>query len=126
MGAAAYAETSGQFAFTPAALLCALVVFTNGSPFVAWGAIGYVIFGGLLTNGGPHWPLLALALALTPLVPRPRGSVWRGIGVALFAAFAARLAIGLVVEGRAAGPAPPGARGAGRSTRGRGAKLLRD
>ncbi len=107
MGTAAYAETSGQFALRPAELvlwgsaiaaaLCALVVFTDGSSFVAWGAIGYVIFGGLLTNGGPHWPLLALALALTPLVPRPRGSFGLGVIVALVVAVGARLLIGLVV-----------------------------
>ena len=107
MGVAAYVETSGQFALRPAELvlwgsalaaaLCALVIFTNSSGFVAWGAIGYVIFGGLLTNGSPHWALLALALALTPLVPRPRGSVWLGVGVALVVAVGARYLIGLVV-----------------------------
>ncbi len=107
MGAVAYAETSGQFALRPAELvlwgaalaaaLCALVVFTNGSSLVAWGAIGYVVFGALLTAGGPHLPLLALALALTPLVPRPRGSVWLGVVVALVVAVAARAAIALVV-----------------------------
>lgn len=107
MGAAAYAETSGHFALRPAeivlwgaalaAVLCAIVVFTNGSSLVAWGAIGYVVFGGLLTSGGPHLPLLALALALTPLVPRPRGSVWLGVLVALVVAVGARAAIALVV-----------------------------
>src|SRR5581483_5536311 len=107
MGVAAYAETAGRFELTPAALIlwgsalaavvCAIVVFAQGSSFLAWAAIGYVLFGGLLTNGGPHWPLLALAVALTPLVPKPRGSVWLGIGVASVAALVARLLIALVV-----------------------------
>lgn len=107
MGVAAYVETEGRFALTPAELvlwgsavaaaLCALVVFANGSPFVAWSAIGYIVFGGLLTDGSPHWPLLALALALTPLVPRPRSSVLLGIGVALLVAIAARLIIGALL-----------------------------
>ncbi len=107
MGAAAYTATSGQFALAPrdlvlwgsafAAALCAIVVFTQGSSLVAWGAIGYVLFGGLLASSGPNLPLLALALALTPLVPRPRGSVWLGIAVALVVALGARLAVGLVV-----------------------------
>src|SRR5512133_3539176 len=100
MAVAAYVETDGRFVLSPAELvlwgsafaaaLCAVVVFTSGSPYVAWSAIGYIVFGGLLTDGSPHWPLLALALALTPLVPRPRGSVLVGIGVALFVAIAAR------------------------------------
>jgi hypothetical protein len=107
MAVAAYVETGGRFALTPAELvlwgsavsaaLCAVVVFTSGSPFVAWSAIGYIVFGGLLTDGSPHWPLLALALALTPLVPRPRGSVLLGIAVALLVAVAARAVIGALL-----------------------------
>ncbi len=107
MGAAAYAETAGQFALRPAELvlwgsaaaaaLCAVVVYTRGSPVVAWAAIGYVLFGGLLTSGGPHWPLLALAVALTPLVPRPRGSVWLGVAIAFVVAVGARTLVGMVV-----------------------------
>ena len=107
MGVAAYAETGGRFALTPAeivlwgsaaaAALCAVVVYANGSPYVAWAAIGYIVFGGLLTDGSPHWPLLALAAALTPLVPRPRGSVLLGIGLALLVAIAARVIIGALI-----------------------------
>jgi hypothetical protein len=107
MGAAAYVQTGGRFALTPAdlvlwgsaaaAALCAVVVFANGSPYVAWSAIGYIVFGGLLTDGSPHWPLLALAAALTPLVPRPRGSVIMGIGMALLVAIAARVIIGALL-----------------------------
>jgi hypothetical protein len=108
MGVAAYAETGGSFALTTpaelilwgsalAAALCAAVVYTNGSPFVAWAAIGYVLFGGLLTTGGPHWPLLALAVALMPLVPKPRGSVPLGIGIALVVAIGTRMVIGALI-----------------------------
>lgn len=103
MGAAAYTETSGHFALRPAELIlwgsalaaaiCALVVYAQGSSLVAWGAIGYVLFGGALTGGAPHWPLIALAVALVPLVPRPRGSVWLGVVVAAVVAVGARVAI---------------------------------
>jgi hypothetical protein len=107
MGVAAYAETGGRFGLAPAELvlwgsavaaaLCAVVVYANGSPFVAWAAIGYVLFGGLLTTGGPHWPLLALAVALMPLVPKPRGSAPLGIGIALVVAIGTRMVIGALI-----------------------------
>lgn len=107
MAGAAYAETGGSFALAPAylipwgaaaaALICALVVFANGSSLVAWSAIGYILFGGLLTVDGPHWPLLALAVALMALVPSPRGSIWNGIGLAVLVALAVRVIIGLVI-----------------------------
>ena len=73
------------------------VVFSDGSSLVAWAAIGYILFGGLLTGGSPHWPLLALAVALMALVPRPRGSLWNGIGVAFVVAIGARLVIGALL-----------------------------
>ncbi|MDO8506080.1 MAG: hypothetical protein Q7S41_00565 [Candidatus Limnocylindria bacterium] len=102
MGVAAYVETGGRFAVTPehlvlwgsavAAALCAVVVFANGSSLVAWAAIGYILFGALET-GTPQWPLLALAVALMPLVPRPRGSLWLGAAVAMLVAVGARFAI---------------------------------
>src|SRR5437868_6887126 len=101
MAGAAYSETGGGFALTPASLIpwgaaaaaaiCAIVVFANGSSLVAWSAIGYILFGGLLTSGGIHWPLLALAVALMALVPRPRGSIWTGVGLALLVAIVARV-----------------------------------
>jgi hypothetical protein len=107
MAFAAYAETGGQFALTPANLvlwgsavaagICALVIFAAGAALVAWAAIGYVLFGALLTTGAPHWPLLALAGALMPLVPRPRGSIWIGLGVACLVAIGARLVIGALL-----------------------------
>lgn len=76
-----------------AAFICAYVIWTAGLPFVAWVAIGYVLFGALLTRGAPHWPLLALAVALMPLVPRPRGSLLTGIGIAILAGLAARILV---------------------------------
>jgi len=56
-----------------------------------------VLFGALLTNGSPNWPLVALALALMPLVPRPRGSLGLGLLIASAAAVVARVVIGLLV-----------------------------
>ena len=107
MAGAAYAETGGGFAFTPAYLIlwgaavaagiCAIVVLVQGSSLVAWSAIGYILFGGLLTSGGIHWPLIALAVALMALVPWPRGSIWNGITLAIVVAVAARVIIGLLI-----------------------------
>ncbi len=107
MAVAAYAETGGRFALLPADLvlwgsavaagICAIVILIAGSSLVAWAAIGYVLFGALLTSGGPHWPLVALAVALMPLVPRPRGSVWMGLGMAFLVALGARLVIGALL-----------------------------
>ena len=107
MAGAAYSETGGGFALTPpylilwgaaaAALNCAIVVYANGSPIVAWSAIGYILFGGLLTSGGIHWPLLALAVALMALVPRLRNSIWAGIALAFVVAIAVRVIIGLLI-----------------------------
>jgi hypothetical protein len=105
MAIVAYFETSGRFAATLAelvvwgavlaAVLCALVIAADGPAMPAWIAIGYVLFGGLLTAGSPHLGLLLLALALMPLVPRPRGSLALGLGTAAIAALSARLLIAL-------------------------------
>ncbi len=107
MGIAAYVETEGRFALTPAELvlwgsalaaaICAVVIFVSGSSLIAWAAIGYILFGALLTSGGPHWPLIALAVALMPLVPRTRGSFWMGLAVACVVALGARLLIGALL-----------------------------
>lgn len=72
------------------AALCAVVISVSGAALVAWAAIGYVLFGGLLTRGAPHVLLLALALALMPLVPRPRGSLLAGLVAAAVSAVAFR------------------------------------
>ena len=107
MGGAAWVETGGRLELIPAvivlwgaalaAAICAIVVLSDGSSLVAWAAIGYILFGGLLTGGSPHWPLLALAVALMALVPRPRDSLWNGIGVAFVVAIGARLVIGALL-----------------------------
>jgi hypothetical protein len=103
MAVAAYVETGGRFVLSPAHLIlwgsaaaaavCAVVVLVQGSAIVAWAAIGYILYGALMV-GTPQWPLVALSLALMPLVPRPRGSLWYGLAIAIAVAFAARLAIG--------------------------------
>lgn len=107
MGAFAFSESGGSFGITipdlvlwgsvAAAALCALIVYLEGRAVVAWAAIGYVLFGALLTNGSPNWPLVALALALMPLVPRPRGSLGLGLLIASAVAVVARVLIGLLV-----------------------------
>jgi hypothetical protein len=107
MGVLAYSETGGSFGISAAeiilwgavvaAAVCALVVLTEGASVIAWAAIGYVLFGALLTNGSPHWTLAALALALMPLVPRPRDSLVLGLAVAVVTALIARTLVGLLV-----------------------------
>lgn len=108
MGVVAFSETGGSFGISAAELilwgavvaaaLCALVVLQGGAAAVAWAAIGYVLFGALLTNGSPHWTLAALALALMPLVPRPNGSLVLGLAIAVGTALIARTLIGLLVS----------------------------
>jgi hypothetical protein len=102
MAVAAYVETGGRFAVSPAhlilwgsaaaAALCAVVVYVGGSSLVAWAAIGYILFGALLA-GATQWPLVALAAALMPLVPRPRGSIVNGLAIAAAVALGTRLVI---------------------------------
>jgi len=107
MAGVAYVDTGGRFArdlaeyvlwgSVVAAALCTLVIATSGAAGLAWAAIGYVAFGGVLTSGSPHWGLVLLALALMPLVPRPNGSLAYGLGIAAVAAIVSRVAIGLVL-----------------------------
>ena len=107
MAGLAFVQTGGRFALAPAELvlwgsavaaaICALIVYAAGSAVIAWLAIGYVLFGALLTSGSPHWPLLALSAALMPLVPRPRGSVVLGLAIAVIAAVGTRYAIASVL-----------------------------
>lgn len=107
MGVFAFSESGGSFGVSipdlvlwgsvVAAAVCAVVVLVDGVATVAWAAIGYVLFGALLTNGSPNWPLLALALALMPLVPRPNRSLGLGLLIATVAALVARTVIGLLV-----------------------------
>ena len=108
MGVLAFTETGGTLDLGPAhlvlwgavaaAAVCALVVLVEGSALVAWAAIGYVLFGALLTDGSPHWTLAALSVALMPLVPRPRDSLALGLAIALAAALISRTLIGLLVS----------------------------
>ena len=107
MGALAYSETGGRFGLSAAELvlwgavaaaaMCALVVLVEGPASIAWAGIGYVLFGALLTDGSPHLTLAALAFALMPLVPRPRGSLAFGLAVAFATALIARAVLGLIV-----------------------------
>ena len=107
MGVSAYSETGGSFGISAAELIlwgsvvaaavCAVIVLADGPGLLAWAAIGYVLFGALLTNGSPHWPLAALALALMPLVPQPNRSLALGLAVAFVSMLIARALIGLLV-----------------------------
>ena len=101
MGALAYNATGGRVAATAtewvlwgavlAAAVCALVIVVDSAAALAWSAIGYVLFGGLLTRGSPHFGFILLALALAPMVPRPRGSLSLGLGIAAVAAGVSRI-----------------------------------
>ena len=101
MGALAYDATGGGFAATAtewvlwgavlAAAICTLVIVLDSAAALAWAAIGYVLFGGLLTRGSPHFGFILLALALAPMVPRPRDSLTLGLGIAAVAAVGSRI-----------------------------------
>ena len=103
IGVLAWSETGGRFAATfteyvlwgsvLAAAICAIVILAEGLAPLAWVAIGYILFGGLLTQGSPHFGFVLLALALAPMVPRPRGSLSLGIGIAAVSAVVSRVAI---------------------------------
>ena len=103
IGVLAWSETGGRFAATfseyilwgsvLAAAICALVILVENLAPVAWIGIGYILFGGLLTQGGPHYGFVLLALALAPMVPRPRGSLSLGIAIAAVSALVSRVAI---------------------------------
>jgi hypothetical protein len=105
MGALAYNATGGRLAATAtewvlwgavlAAAVCTLVIAFDGAAEIAWVAIGYVLFGGLLTSGSPHFGFILLALALAPMVPRPRDSLTLGLGIAAVAAVASRILFAL-------------------------------
>ena len=81
-----------------AAGLTAFIVSTNGPAILGWIAIGYILFAGLLI-AGPELVLIALAVALMPVVQRPRGSLALGISTAAVSAFAWLFLIMFVLRG---------------------------
>ena len=103
IGILAFNETGGRFAATfaeyvlwgsvLAAAICSIVIIREELAPLAWIGIGYILFGGLLTQGSPHWGFVLLALALAPMVPRPRDSLTLGIGIAAVSALVSRVAI---------------------------------
>jgi hypothetical protein len=103
IGVLAFNETGGRFAASfaeyvlwgsvLAAALCAIVILVDSLAPLAWIGIGYILFGGLLTQGSPHYGFVLLALALAPMVPRPSGSLSLGIGIAAVSAVVSRVAI---------------------------------
>ena len=81
-----------------AAAIAAFVVATDGPAVLGWIAIGYILFAGLLLTDAPQILLVALAIALMPVVQRPRASLALGIVVATLSAFAWRLAIEVLLR----------------------------
>ena len=79
-----------------AAVVCAIVVFANGPAVLAWVALGFILFGGLFAPEAPNVLMVALALALIPLVPRPRGSLAAGVAIAAVVAVGTPLALRLL------------------------------
>ena len=110
MGLFAYLQTGGfgnpgvdlmLWGSAAAAAIAAFVVATNGPAVMGWIAIGYILFAGILLTDAPQLLLVALALALMPVVQRPRNSLAFGIAVATLSAFAWRLAIEIVLRSAA-------------------------
>jgi hypothetical protein len=84
-----------------AAAVAAFVVAMNGPALLGWIAIGYILFAGVLLTDAPQLLLIALAIALMPVVQRPRGSLALGIAIATMSAFGWRLAIELLLRSAA-------------------------
>lgn len=110
MAAFAYLQTGGfgnpgidimLWGSAAAAAVAAFVVATNGPAVLGWIAIGYILFAALLLTDAPQVLLLALAIALMPVVQRPRNSLAFGIVVATLSAFAWRVAIELLLRSAA-------------------------
>jgi hypothetical protein len=110
MAALAYALTGGfghlvadliLWGSAAAAAVCAFVVAMNAPAVAGWIAIGYILFAGLLVPETPQLVLLALAIALMPVVQRPRNSLAIGIVVATVSAFAWRVVIELLLRSAA-------------------------
>ena len=106
----AYARTGGfgslgvdlmLWGSAAAAAIAAFVVAMNGPALVGWIVIGCILFAGLLLSPEPQLLLIALAVALMPVVQRPRGSLALGIAVAAIAAFAWRVGIAIVLRSAA-------------------------
>jgi hypothetical protein len=110
MAAYAYLQTGGfgnpgidlmLWGSAAAAAVAAFVVATNGPATMGWIAIGYILFAGILLTDAPQLLLIALAIALMPVVQRPRNSLAIGIVVATLSAFAWRAAIELLLRSAA-------------------------
>jgi hypothetical protein len=110
MAAYAYLQTGGfgnpgidlmLWGSAAAAAVAAFVVATNGPAILGWVAIGYILFAGLLLTDAPQLLIVALALALMPVVQRPRSSLAFGIVVATLSAFVWRIAIELLLRSAA-------------------------
>jgi hypothetical protein len=110
MAAYAYLQTGGfgnigidlmLWGSAAAAAIAAFIVAMNGPAVLGWMAIGYILFAGLLLTAAPQLLLVALALALMPVVQRPRNSLALGIVVATISAFACWFAIELLIRSAA-------------------------
>ena len=107
MAAFAYVRTGGFGQLVPdlvlwgsaaAAAIAAFVVATDGAPVLGWVAVGYILFAGLLVAEEPQIVLVALAVALMPVLERPRRSLALGIAIATIAAFCWRIGIVLLLR----------------------------
>jgi hypothetical protein len=110
MAAFAYLQTGGfgnpgidlmLWGSAAAAAVAAFVVATNGPAIMGWIAIGYILFAGILLTDAPQLLLIALAIALMPVVQRPRNSLAIGIATATLSAFGWRVAIELLLRSAA-------------------------
>src|SRR4030088_2102207 len=110
MAAYAYLQTGGfgnigidlmLWGSAAAAAIAAFIVAMSGPAVLGWIAIGYILFAGLLLTAAPQLLLVALAIALMPVVQRPRNSLALGIVVATISAFACWFAIELYIRSAA-------------------------
>lgn len=102
MVALAFTLTGGSFADTlantqvwgsaAAAVTTALVILTNGPASLGWVAVGYILFAAFWREP-PAFVLILLAVAYMPILQRPRGSLLKGIGLAVLSAVLFRLVV---------------------------------
>jgi len=79
-----------------AAALAAMVVATKGPASIAWVAIGYIVFAGVLAVEPPQLIVASLAFALMPVVPRPRDSLSIGLTITAATALLVRTVLPLL------------------------------
>lgn len=110
MAAFAYVQTGGfgslgvdlmLWGSAAASAITAFVIAMDGPAVVGWIAIGYILFAGILLTDTPQLLVVALAIALMPVLQRPRSSLALGIAIATISAFGWRVVVAMLLRSAA-------------------------